>query len=195
MHKIYFDDRSVTICSPDECEGGLTHDIRTLAEQFKSGAFCGNVLSCGTGHEDPYKAFCCEFKEVNAAGGLVQDQDGRYLLIRRNSVWDLPKGHQEKDEDIKETAMREVEEETGVRGLTLGDLILVTDHCYLRDGIYHLKHTWWFRMNAGATGSLTPQTEEGITEVVWADGNQLKECMENTYPTISDVFSVVLDGK
>ena len=53
--------------------------------------------------DDPegcYRALCGEFREVNAAGGLVVNRRGDYLLIRRDGLWDLPKGHQEPGEDI-----------------------------------------------------------------------------------------------
>ena len=55
-----------------------------------------------------------EVKDVNAAGGLVHNAKGQYLMIRRNDIWDLPKGHQEKGEEISQTALREVFEETGI---------------------------------------------------------------------------------
>ncbi|HCZ22126.1 MAG TPA: NUDIX hydrolase, partial [Rikenellaceae bacterium] len=48
-------------------------------------------------------------------------------------LWDLPKGHREEGEDIRTTALREVQEETGVDELKLGRLICVTDHCYFRN--------------------------------------------------------------
>lgn len=126
-------------------------------------------------------------KEVNAAGGLVRNSRGEYLLIWRNDRWDLPKGHQESGEDILETALREVAEETGVTGLTAGDLICVTDHCYLRDGIWHLKHTWWYKMSCGSCATV-PQTEEGITRAEWVDAGKIPEIMENTYLSIKEVL-------
>ena len=55
-----------------------------------------------------------KYLEVNAGGGLVTNTKGEFLLIRRSGLWDLPKGHQEPGEDIGATALREVEEETGV---------------------------------------------------------------------------------
>lgn len=68
-----------------------------------------------------------------SAGGIVVDvQEGRALIAviaRRNRAgrveWCLPKGHQENDETLVETAEREVEEETGIRGralVTLGTI-------------------------------------------------------------------------
>ena len=57
-----------------------------------------------------------KYLEVNAGGGLVINSKGEYLLIRRSGLWDLPKGHQEPGEPIEETALREVEEETGLKG-------------------------------------------------------------------------------
>ena len=203
MHKIYFDDRSVTICGIPEKAGARPADtgaavpemgMKALAEDFKTGKLAGHVTVRCSEPDEAYRTFCSCFKEVCAAGGVVTDGKGRFLLIKRNSVWDLPKGHQEEGEEISVTALREVEEETGAEGLVLGDLITVTDHCYLRDGIHHLKHTWWFKMEAG-DGSLVPQSEEGISEAVWVPGNGVDECMKNTYPSIKDVFSFILDEK
>ena len=81
-----------------------------------------------------------KYLEVNAGGGLVNNAEGKFLLIRRSGLWDLPKGHQEPGEPIEVTAVREVEEETGLKGLTLGEFIRVTDHTYFRNEKWHLKH-------------------------------------------------------
>jgi len=135
-----------------------------------------------------YARLCAEFKEVNAAGGLVSNRRGDYLLIRRNGLWDLPKGHQEKGEDISVTALREVQEETGVDQLELRKLICITDHCYLRNDIWHLKHTWWYDMLYTDPVDLTPQREEDITKAVWVAKSSLPPFLKNTYPSIQEVF-------
>ena len=130
-----------------------------------------------------------KYLEVNAGGGLVTNAKGEFLLIRRSGLWDLPKGHLEPGEDIGITALREVEEETGLKELTLGDFICVTDHTYFRNERWHLKHTWWYRMTCKGNGCDTvPQTEEGITEVRWIEKAELAEFLQQTYPTIVEVF-------
>ena len=86
------------------------------------------------------------------------------------------------------TALREVQEETGVDKLELGDLICVTDHCYLRDGIWHLKHTWWYNMLYTDPVNLTPQREEDITKASWVAKSSLPPFLADTYPSILEVF-------
>ena len=129
-----------------------------------------------------------KYLEVNAGGGLVTNSKGEFLMIRRSGLWDLPKGHQDPGEPIEQTAVREVEEETGLRGLELGQFIRVTDHTYLRDGQWYLKHTWWYSMTCSCECELTPQREEDITEVRWIAKSEIKDFLMHTYPTIVDVF-------
>ena len=129
-----------------------------------------------------------KYLEVNAGGGLVTNTKGEFLLIRRSGLWDLPKGHQEPGEQIDATALREVREETGLKNLTLGNFICTTDHTYLRDGQWYLKHTWWYSMTCLQDSETVPQTEEGITEVRWVAKTELPEFLQQTYPTIVEVF-------
>ena len=183
MHKIYFDRRTIIICRPEEATLSDPNavefhfkqpsDISALVEMFELSSTLEKIYIPSAEPEDCYKKICGEFREVNAAGGLVENRRGDYLLIKRDGLWDLPKGHQEAGEDIKVTALREVQEETGVDDLSLGDLICVTDHCYKRNGIWHLKHTWWYRMYYLKPLDLTPQTEEDITKAAWVAKSSL----------------------
>ncbi len=198
MHKIYFDRRTIIICRPEEATLSdpnavefhfkQSSDISALVEMFELSSTLEKIYIPSAEPEDCYKKICGEFREVNAAGGLVENRRGDYLLIKRDGLWDLPKGHQEAGEDIKVTALREVQEETGVDDLSLGDLICVTDHCYKRNGIWHLKHTWWYRMYYLKPLDLTPQTEEDITKAAWVAKSSLPPFLKNTYPSIKEVF-------
>ena len=55
-----------------------------------------------------------KFKVIEAAGGVVE-KGNLNLLIYRQGRWDLPKGKLDKGERKRDCAIREVEEETGVR--------------------------------------------------------------------------------
>jgi ADP-ribose pyrophosphatase YjhB (NUDIX family) len=68
--------------------------------------------------------------EETSAGGLVVERattgDRAALIARRDRrgrlVWSLPKGHVEPGETQEEAAVREIEEETGIRGRVLAPL-------------------------------------------------------------------------
>ena len=198
MHKIYFEKRCILICGPEDqilsdpniiqfSLGGTT-DIHGLVNMVEASDTLDRVCIETEDVEGTYRSICAEFLEVNAGGGLVSNRRGDYLLISRNGMWDLPKGHQDPGEDIAVTALREVEEETGIMDLEMRSLICVTDHCYKRNDIWHLKHTWWYDMLHTDPSDLTPQTEEDITKAAWVAKSSLPPYLLNTYPSIIEVF-------
>ena len=198
MHKIYIEKRCIIICPPDEqalsdpnailYNIGTSVDIPALVGLFEVSDSLAKVFIPTDDIEGTYRRICAEFKEVNAGGGLVSNRRGDFLLISRNGLWDLPKGHQDPGEEISVTALREVQEETGIDELLLRDLICITDHCYIRDGRWHLKHTWWYDMLYTNPTDLTPQTEEDITKAAWVAKSSLPAFLLNTYPSIIEVF-------
>jgi len=112
--------------------------------------------------------YCMNYFEVVSAGGLVMNQKGKMLWILRNGHWDLPKGKVEIGEKLKEAAIREVEEETGISNLKITHDLETTYHTYEIDGVVHLKTTFWYAMEHSAGDSNgVPQAIEGITEVGW----------------------------
>ena len=132
--------------------------------------------------------FLRHFPIVEAAGGLVRHQDGRFLFIYRNEKWDLPKGRIEKNEPIRIAAVREVEEETGVDGLEIVKPLIETFHVFNRNGKYKLKKTFWFEMKTASTSTLTPQLDEGIEQAVWVFEKEIQHKFENAYENIKQVY-------
>ena len=167
---------------------GESINIHTLVAMFEASASLSRIYIPTDDVAGMYRRVCAEFREVDAAGGLVSNRRGDYLLIQRGGLWDLPKGHREPGEDIEVTALREVQEETGVDQLELRGLICVTDHCYLRNDIWHLKHTWWYDMLYTDPVDLTPQREEDIARAAWVARSSLPPFLKNTYPSILEVF-------
>lgn len=198
MHKIYFEKRCIIICDPDEqaladpnaveFHIGERINIHTLVDMFEASESLGRIYIPTDNTGLMYRRVCAEFKEVDAAGGLVSNKRGDYLLIKRNGLWDLPKGHREEGEEIETTAVREVMEETGVDCLESRGLICITDHCYLRGGIWHLKHTYWYDMLYTDPEDLTPQREEDISKAAWVARSSLPPFLKDSYPSIIEVF-------
>jgi 8-oxo-dGTP pyrophosphatase MutT (NUDIX family) len=123
-----------------------------------------------------------------AGGGLVYNDKNEVLFIFRNKKWDLPKGGTEKGEQIEETAIREVEEETGVSGLKISKKIGKTYHIFKRNGRYKLKITHWFEMRTSYNAQLVGQAEEGIEKVEWKSEKQIEACLLNSYENIKLLF-------
>ena len=141
--------------------------------------------------QQTFEKLCAQFTPINAGGGLVQNNAGEYLLIYRNGLWDLPKGKQEEGEDIAVTALREVEEECGIGDLKQGELLCITHHTYHMNGLFMLKHTYWYAMKyTGDCTTVKPQTEEGIQQCRWVTASELPELLKDTYPSIRKVFEM-----
>jgi 8-oxo-dGTP diphosphatase len=77
------------------------------------------MLDAGRSNSPPV-AWAAVGERVDAAGGVVE-REGRVLLVHRPRYddWTLPKGKLDPGESFEDAALREVEEETGLR-CTLG---------------------------------------------------------------------------
>ncbi|MCU1602663.1 MAG: hydrolase, partial [Frankiales bacterium] len=111
--------------------------------------------------------------DETSAGGLVLDgrgPDARGALIGRldrrgRLLWSLPKGHVEAGETEPQTAVREVQEETGIQGEVLGKLGTI-DFWFVADGRRIHKTVHHFLLLA--TGDLELSDEDvEVSEVAW----------------------------
>ena len=130
------------------------------------------------------KMFKKKYPEIIAAGGKVINNNSEILFIYRNKKWDLPKGKAEKNEIISETALREVEEETGIKNLSIIKPLDKTHHIFKRDGKNYLKSTYWFEMKSDFNGKFKPQKKEGITRVEWIGIENLSSILPKSYANI-----------
>jgi len=138
-----------------------------------------------------YKDFKSIYKTIKAAGGVVENEKGETLLIFRRNHWDLPKGKIEKGEKKKVAAVREVQEETGLKQVELKDFIGKTYHTYKdRKNRRVLKLTYWYKMKT-SDNQLIPQAEEDIEEAVFVDVNSFFQEPKKVFGNILDVLKKV----
>ena len=130
-----------------------------------------------------------KFPEIIAAGGKVINNKSEILFIYRNKKWDLPKGKAEKNENISQTALREVEEETGIKNLSIIKPLDKTYHIFKRGKTNYLKTTYWFEMKSDYNGKFKPQKKEGITRVEWIGVENLSYILPKSYANIRLLIS------
>ncbi len=163
--------------------------IKNLVANFLLQDEVNNLLILTQDPLIPFNYFKSQQNLIRAAGGMVKNDLAELLFIFRNEKWDLPKGRIEMREEVRQAAIREVKEETGLSDVYIKRKFGETYHIYNIKKRSILKHTIWFEMTASQNAPLKPQTEEGITDVKWIDIAELDNILTNTYPSISDLMS------
>ncbi|MFN4145333.1 MAG: NUDIX hydrolase [Runella sp.] len=130
------------------------------------------------------------FTVVKAAGGVVT-KDGKILMMYRRGVWDLPKGKLDEGEKSKKAALREVEEETGVKA-ELIEKIVTTWHTYSQNNQQILKRTKWYWLRCTDDNGLKPQQEEDIERLEWMNEADIMQALTNSFSSIRYVLDVFM---
>ena len=101
-------------------------------------------------------------QEIRAAGGVVVADDGRVAVVHRprHSDWSLPKGKLDGDETFEEAAVREVEEECGLRCRLLQELPATRYEVGGRPKVVR-----WWRMEVAEDVGFAPSDE--VDELRW----------------------------
>ena len=163
------------------------HPIIDLLEKSKKH---NRVVICSNNLEQLWNDFQAIYKIIEAAGGVVKNEKNEVLMIYRRGSWDLPKGKIDDGETPEVAAVREIQEETGLNDVKLGDLICYTYHTYNMKSKRILKKTWWYTMSTSET-ALTPQTSEDIEQAIWVELPTFLHTKPTIYGSILDVLSSV----
>ena len=113
-------------------------------------------------------------REFSAGGVLVRRLDGRWMVGairpggRPAGLWALPKGNIDTGEKPEATALREVAEETGARGRSLGKLGDVK-YVYTWDGerIFKVVSFFLVRYTGGRLGDIPEEFRHEVAEARW----------------------------
>ena len=113
-------------------------------------------------------------REFSAGGVLVRDIDGQAMVAairpggKPEGLWALPKGRIGEAEPPEETAVREVEEETGARGTLvqkLGDIRYV--YTWERERVFKVVSFYLLRYSDGTLGELRDEYAHEVADVRW----------------------------
>ena len=110
---------------------------------------------------------------VRAAGGVLV-RDGSVLLVHRPKYddWSLPKGKLEGDETWEQAALREVEEETGLR-CTIGEEVGRTHYVVLQGQ----KEVRYFRMTCDGE----PRAQNEVDAVRWVAFDEARALLTHAH--------------
>lgn len=163
------------------------HTIKTMIHEMQqpqvhAGIFYHSDL------EELKKSFQKKFFLIQAAGGLVRNNENKILMIFRRGKWDLPKGKLDKGEKLEDCAIREVEEETGLKNVTLHSPLTVTYHTYHEGTKHILKESHWFIMTVKGEQKLIPQTDEDIFDIRWVEQTDINAYLPKAFPLIADII-------
>jgi 8-oxo-dGTP pyrophosphatase MutT (NUDIX family) len=203
--KIFFNDKPLFLCDQvdETIEPFLHHDdavfideldphtVKTMIHEMQLEKVHAGVF-IHPDFEALKKAFFKKFTFIQAAGGIVQNENGELLLIFRRGKWDLPKGKLDKGESLEDCAVREVEEETGLKQVKLVEPLLITYHTYHEGTKFILKESHWYSLKVSGRQELVPQKEEDILETKWVAADALEPYLKNSFPSVVDVLKLFL---
>jgi len=197
MYKVHFENRFILISpEPDRMQKyGLFHKfydtsaLYKIISDFQTDPQCQAINIFGPDIKHIWKIFRIYFTEVGAAGGLVRHTSGKYLFIEKKGKLDLPKGHIEKGEEPDSCALREVEEECGIRGHRIVKELQPSYHTYSWEGISYLKKTNWFLMDYDGEMITEPQLQEGITKVEWLYPDEISRIKSSAWLSLMDLIN------
>jgi 8-oxo-dGTP diphosphatase len=108
--------------------------------------------------------------QVSSGGVIFRKHKGRIevalIAVKGGTVWCLPKGIVNKGETPEETALREVEEETGLKGNILGKIGQISYWYFIKEENVKCKKTVYFYLMQYVSGS-TDNHDWEVDESAW----------------------------
>jgi 8-oxo-dGTP pyrophosphatase MutT (NUDIX family) len=201
MYKVFIENRPIIFLQNNPSEENsytlqaekiesLENDVLPLLKVLPENQVL--YIICADEQATFYRLFY-SYEKISAAGGIVRRKN-KFLFIKRNGFWDIPKGKLEKGETPQIGAIREIEEECSVFGMEIRQSICETYHTYQYKGIPTLKKTFWFAFDYTGTKEVVGQLEEGITKVKWFNLKELEKVRKNTFRSIIEVIDCYFVG-
>lgn len=196
MYKVFIDNSVIAFSDSSEevpsngydlILNSLENDLSELLNQFDFSASRVCLLVIYEDFELAFNQVFHAYEFMDAAGGIVKC-NRRYLFIERHGMWDIPKGKLDAHEQPWEAAIREIEEECGIKGPEIDHLLGITFHTYSHRGRLTVKKNWWYALTYSGSMEVFPQEEESITQAIWIEKEEWGLIRENTYESILEVL-------
>ncbi len=202
MYKIYINDSPLIICDTEKVSFVRNEDRKQLIVRYttkkksllnyidmmEKGDEYDEVIIHATDYDQLKEDLLSLYKVIPAAGGLVLNEDSEIMFIFRRGFWDLPKGKIELSEKKKKAAIREVEEETGLRDMSITCKLGKSNHSYRnKSGKRILKVSHWYLMSTYKQETV-PQTEEDIVKAEWMS---LQQFYSEERPVYSNILEIL----
>ena len=133
--------------------------------------------------------------KIKAAGGVVV-HGKKILFIKKNGRWEFPKGRLKKGDRKKETAIREISEETGInkKDLQIIKSLIPTHDNVKVSGSTFVKETSWYliRFLGNSKSKMMPEKKEGITKCKWLTPSEIVLIMKDSRPLVHYLLEFVL---
>lgn len=132
-------------------------------------------------------------EKVFSAGSCVYKIEGNNASIiliksRISKSWGIPKGHVEEGETLRETAVRETYEESGVT-VTLEDALTVVTTKNRREK--KDVHAWLAQQTCDSSPTMTNNPDNEVVEVRWHCINDLPIIHKYQQPLISEAIDII----
>ncbi len=140
------------------------------------------------GLNDLFKNFKTCYTYIESAGGLVLNDKDEVLVIKKDNLWQLPKGKVDKGEKYDAAAIREIGEECGVFNPIIVKQLASTFHVFKTEKNTYLKRTYWYKMFYKGSAIPVPQKEEGIEDARWIDRGDIYEVIKKTHKSLIPIW-------
>ncbi|MFA5133679.1 MAG: NUDIX domain-containing protein [Patescibacteria group bacterium] len=126
-------------------------------------------------------------KTIKAGGILIKEENGQKFILliyrKKENDWSFPKGHVEPGEEIRKTALREIEEETGLQTEIMKELP-PNEYTNSKTGEETVTHMYLLR---AITDNLKPEHEDDRVE--WVKLDEIKDRL--SYDNLKEYFDRV----